>query len=64
MPVKSKAAFKYMKMLANNPKLAKEEGVDPKVAEEMTEGNVGPKAFKNLPERFSKLKGKMSKGKK
>lgn len=51
-------------MLEHNKDLAKEKGISQETAKEMTEGNKGSKAFKELPERFKKLKSHMSKGKK
>ncbi len=56
MPAKSKAQFRLMKMLENNPKLAKEYGISREQAREFTEENIGNK-------RFSKLKERLSKGK-
>ncbi len=64
MPSVSKKQFKFFKMLEHNKDLAKEKGVSQEVAKDMTEDNKGDKAYKSLPERFNKLKGKMSKGKK
>ena len=60
MPVRSKAQFRFMKMMEHNPEIAKKEGIKPSVAKEMTEPNVGKKAYSKLPEKkkpkFDKLK--------
>ena len=59
MPVKSQKQFKFFKAIENNPEFAEKVDVDPKVAKEMTKGNVGKKAYKKLP--FEKLKMKIGK---
>lgn len=51
MPVKSKRAFRFFKMLEKRPELRKEKGLDPKTVKEMTKDNKGNKAYKNLPEK-------------
>lgn len=56
MPTKSKSAFRFFKMLEHNKELAKEKGISQEKAKEMTEDNKGSKAYKKLPERFTKLK--------
>lgn len=53
MPAKSKQQFKFFKAMEEDPKLAKEHGVSPKVAHEFTDGMT--------KKRFSKLKQKISK---
>lgn len=57
MPAKSKAQFKFMKMMEHNPELAKQKRIDPEVAKEFTEENVGKKSYDKLPKetRFKKL---------
>lgn len=60
MPAKSKAQFKYMKMLEHNPEMAKQKGLSPEKAKEFTEENVGKKSYTKLPDevkspRFKKL---------
>lgn len=49
MPAKTKAQFRLMKAAENNPAFAKKVGIKPSVAKEFTEGNVGKKAYKELP---------------
>jgi hypothetical protein len=51
-----------MKAAENNPEFADKVGIEPKVAKEMTKGNVGKKAYKKLP--FEKLRSKLKKSKK
>jgi hypothetical protein len=53
MPSKSKQQFKFFKAMEENPALAKERGVSPKVAHEFTQGMT--------KRRWSKLKDKISK---
>ena len=56
MPAKSQAAYKLMKAAENNPQFAKKVGIDPEVAKEFTESNVGSKRFSKLKERIKKAK--------
>lgn len=61
MPVKSRAQFRLMKMMEHNPESAKDgPDISPEKAKEMTEGNIGKKAYKKLPE-FKKLKKALKK---
>ena len=50
MPAKSKAQFRFMKMMEHNPEKAKKQG-GPSVAQakEFTESNKGKKAYSKLP---------------
>ena len=57
MPTKSKAQFRLMKAVENNPEFAKKVGISKKVAEEMTQGNVGKKRFAKLKEKLGKNNG-------
>ena len=50
MPAKSKAQFRLMKAVENNPKIAKKVGISEDVAKEFTQSNVGKKAYGKLPE--------------
>ena len=52
MPAKSKAQFRLMKAVANNPKFAKKVGISDDVADEYTQSNVGKKAYGKLPEKM------------
>jgi len=52
MPAKSKAQFRLMKAVANNPKFAKKVGISEDVADEYTQSNVGKKAYGKLPEKM------------
>lgn len=56
MPAKSKAAFKFMKMLEHNPKIAKEHGMTSSQAAEYTSENTGKKRFSKLKEKIGKKK--------
>lgn len=59
MPAKSKAQFKFMKMMEHNPEKAKKQGgPSPKQAKEFTESNKGKKSFSKLPEKKAKKEGK------
>jgi hypothetical protein len=49
MPAKTKSQFRLMKAAENNPAFAKKVGIKPSVAKEFTQGNVGKKAYKELP---------------
>jgi hypothetical protein len=60
MPAKSKAQFRFMKMMEHNPEMTKDGDISPAKAKEFTKENVGKKAYKKLPE-FKKLK-KLVKG--
>jgi hypothetical protein len=64
MPSVSKKQKRFMEAIQHNKEFADKVGVDQSVGEEMTKGNVGKKAYKNLPEKkkpFSKLKEKLKK---
>ena len=52
MPASSKAQFRLMKAIENDPKLAKKYKVDPGVAAEYTQSNVGKKSYSKLPEKM------------
>ena len=54
MPAKSKAQFRLMKAVESNPKVAKKVGMEPSVAAEYTESNVGKKSYGKLPEKKAK----------
>ena len=54
MPARSKAQFRLMKAVQYNPKVAKKVGIEPSVASEYTESNVGKKAYSKLPEKKAK----------
>lgn len=56
MPSKSKAQFKFFKMLEHNPDLAKEKGISTEKAKEMTKDNVGKKSFTKLKDKITKKK--------
>ena len=53
MPAVSRQQYKFFKAMEENPKLAKEHGVSPKVAHEFTDDMT--------KKRWSKLKKKISK---
>lgn len=53
MPAKSKKQFRFMKAAENNPEFAKKVGIEPEVAKEYTEENVGKKRFAKLKEKVS-----------
>ena len=53
MSAKSKAQFRFMKAVENNPEFAKKVGIEPEVAKEYTEENVGKKRFAKLKEKVS-----------
>jgi hypothetical protein len=64
MPSVSKKQKRFMEAVQHSKEFADKVGVDQSVGEEMTKGNVGKKAYKNLPESkgpFSKLKKKLKK---
>ena len=54
MPAKSKAQFRLMKAIENNPELAKKIGMSQEQAKEYTKANVGKKRFSKLKEKLSK----------
>ena len=54
MPAKSKAQFRLMKAIENNPELAKKIGMSQEKAKEYTKSNVGKKRFSKLKEKLSK----------
>lgn len=56
MPAKSKAQFRFMKMMEHNPEVAKEKGISPEQAKEYTSHNVGEKKFSRLREKIGKKK--------
>jgi len=53
MPAKSKAQFRLMKAVANDPKVAKRVGISQSTASEYTESNVGKKSYGKLPEQMA-----------
>jgi hypothetical protein len=64
MPSVSKKQKRFMEAVQHNKEFADKVDVPQSVGKEMTEGNVGKKAYKNLPESkgpFSKLKKKLKK---
>jgi hypothetical protein len=54
MPASSKAQFRFMKAVENNPKLAKKVGMSQEQAKEYTKSNVGKKRFSKLKEKIGK----------
>lgn len=52
MPAKSKAQYKFFKMLEHNPELAKEHGMTTEQAAEFTKENVKNKRFAKLIEKI------------
>ena len=56
MPARSQKQFKFFKMLANNPKRAKEVGMSPEAADEYTKGNKGKYSYANLRKESVKRK--------
>lgn len=50
MPATSKAQFRLMKAVENNPKVAKKVGMSQSAAKEYTSSNVGKKSYAKLPE--------------
>ena len=54
MPAKSQSQFRLMKAAEHNPKFAKKVGINPSVAKEYTESNVGKKGYSKLPEKMAK----------
>jgi hypothetical protein len=64
MPSVSKKQKRFMEAVQHNKEFADKVGVSQEVGKEMTEGNVGKKSYKNLPESsglFKKLKKKLKK---
>jgi hypothetical protein len=53
MPAKSQSQFRLMKAAEHNPKFAKKVGINPSVAKEYTESNVGKKDYSKLPEKMA-----------
>lgn len=58
MPARSKAQFRFMKMLEHNPEKMKNKpkGLTPEKAKEFTSGNVGKNRFSKLTEYVKKKK--------
>jgi len=54
MPAKSKAQFRFMKMMEHSPELAKLNGISSEKAKEFTSKNVGNKKFSKLKEKLGK----------
>lgn len=54
MPAKSKAQFRLMKAVENNPAFAKKVGMSKSAAAEYTSSNVKSKSYNNLPEKLAK----------
>lgn len=50
MPAKSKAQFRLMKAVENDPRIAKKVGMSQSAAKEYTSSNVGKKSYAKLPE--------------
>lgn len=63
MPARSKKQFKFMKLLENNPEIAKEHGMTSEQAAEFTSENKGKKSYKNLPLKAKKAALKKLSGK-
>jgi hypothetical protein len=53
MPAKSKKQFRFMKAAEHNSDFAEKVGIDPEVAKEYTQENVGKKRFAKLKEKVS-----------
>jgi len=53
MPATTKKQFKFMKAAEHNPDFAEKVGIDPEVAKEYTQENVGKKRFAKLKEKVS-----------
>lgn len=62
MPARSRAQFRYLQALAHG-NIKGKSGMSPEQAREYTSHNVGPKAYKNLPEKLPKLRKMMRGGK-
>jgi len=54
MPARSKAQYRLMKAIENDPKLAKKMGMSQEQAAEYTKSNVGKKRFSTLKEKLGK----------
>lgn len=54
MPAKSKAQFRYMKMMEHNPDMARKKGISSEQAKEYTSENVGSKKFSKLREKLGR----------
>jgi len=56
MPAKSKAQFRFMKMMEHNPEKMKNKpkGLTPEKAKEFTKSNVGKKKYSKLKEYVGK----------
>ncbi len=54
MPAKSKAQFRFMQMLAHDPKKAREHGMTSEQASEYTSENKGSKKYSRLKEMLKK----------
>lgn len=54
MPAQSKAQYRLMKAIENNPKIAKRIGMSQEQAREYTKSNVGKKRFSKLKEKLGK----------
>lgn len=52
MPAKSKAQFRLMKAIENDPKIAKKIGMSSSAAAEYTASNVGKRQYGKLPEKM------------
>jgi hypothetical protein len=64
MPAKSKKQKRFFEAIQHNKEFADKVDIPQSVGEEMTKGNVGKKAYKNLPEEkkpFARLKAKLDK---
>lgn len=64
MPSVSKKQKRFFEAVQHNKEFADKVDVPQEVGKEMTEGNVGKKAYKNLPEEkkpFARLKAKLKK---
>lgn len=57
MPAVSRSQFRWMEMMAHNPKIAKKSGdISPAQAAEYVSHNKGSMSYKNLPEKKNKFK--------
>jgi hypothetical protein len=54
MPAKSKAQYRLMKAIENDPEVAKRIGMSQEKAKEYTKSNVGKKRFAKLKEKLGK----------
>jgi len=53
MPAVSKAQFRLMKAVENDPKVAKRVGISRKTAAEYTSSNIGKKSYGKLPDKMA-----------